>query len=95
MNINLGGNYPASEGHVESFQSEIEEHQEILRNAGVAVYGKPVLVPEPGAEYPGSYQVWSPCLMPTSPFMPGWVYIDPDGVAIYTDGLPSAQSMEE
>lgn len=66
--------------HDESIQSEIEEHQQIMRDAGTNIVGPAILVPEPGADYPGSYQVWSPCLVGDIQM---WVYIDPEGTAIY------------
>lgn len=92
MNINLG-----QWGHLESqaftMQSDMEEHQEILRHAGYTVVGPPVLVPEPGPDYPGSYQVWSPVLNEKDGHY-DWVYIDPDGVALNREFLPLAEDME-
>lgn len=93
MNINLANNYPiAVDGTPESFHDQIAEHQDILQSAHFNIVGPAVLIPDPDPNYPGAYQVWSP-------FVDGddralWVWIDPEGNAVYTDFLPLAEDME-
>lgn len=92
MNINLGPTPEPNFGEtMESMQDEIEEHQEILRSAGFSIVGPAALLPE-SSEYPGSYQVWSPCFSEGTQKY-GWVYIDPDGNAIIEDRLSTAEEM--
>lgn len=78
----------------ESPQEQITEHQDILRNAGYPPVGPAVLIPEPGPDYPGSYQVWSPVIHPVDN-VPCWVYINPEGVMVEVDFLPEAGDMED
>ena len=93
MNVNLGTNYPVDEdGEPVSFQSDIAEHQEIMKSAGFGIVGPAILIPEPGTDYPGSYQVWNPFVGDDNTY--GWVYITPDGVATVMDYLPRAEDME-
>lgn len=91
MNINLATNYPVdANGEPETFQSQLEEHQDIMQSAEFDIVGPAVLIPDPDPNYPGAYQVWNP-------FFDGerhmWVWINTEGVAVETDFLPLAEDM--
>lgn len=89
MNINIATNYPVdAAGEPESFQSQIDEHHDIMMSSGFDITGPAVLVPE-GKEYPGSYQVWTPCWDPDRENLM-FVYVDPEGRAIWIEELPTA-----
>lgn len=91
MNINLGthvGDEDANDGP--NVQSDIEEHQQIMQHAGYNILGPAILVPDPDPGYPGAYQVWNPI---DADGELGWVWIDPDGVAVLIPELPTAEDM--
>lgn len=93
MNINLANNYPIdADGAPDSFQSQIEEHQDIMKGADFNIIGPAVLIPDPDPNYPGAYQVWNPIRDEDN--RPMWVWINPDGVALESDALPLAGDME-
>lgn len=86
MNINLGDpnmtDYGGDPPHV-----EIEEHIEIMRNAGVQVADQPVMLLS-DAEYPGAYRVWLRFL-PDEGTIEGadqvkWAWVNPEGEIIVT-----------
>lgn len=91
MNINLG-QWGSLDSQAYTIQHDLEEHQGIMRLAGFTLIGPAVLLPEPGPDYPGSYQVWNPCINEDGDF--GWVYIDPKGVALNKPVLPTAAEMD-
>lgn len=93
MNINLmiaDGGY-AEDG--DTLQSSIDEHREIMQGAGFTIVGPAVLLPEMDPAYPGSYRVWWPVDSDTTDGA-SWVYIDPDGVAVFRAALPTADEMD-
>lgn len=94
MNINLSSNYPLdSDGDVESFGSQIEEHAEIMRGMGFPVIDNAtVLVPE-GRDYPGSYQVWVAIDESPDHDWARWVYIDTEGVPHYRAVLHTPEEL--
>jgi hypothetical protein len=71
----------------ENLMEEITEHQDVMIGAGYAITGTAVLLPDDQAQYPGSYQVWSPFFDPESGSYL-FVYVDPEGRAIQMDELP-------
>lgn len=96
MNISLSHNYPVdADGNPIPFQSQIDEHRAVMTHAGFNIVGDSALVPDPDPNYPGAYQIWSPIFDDEHEGRYLWVWIDPEGRAVYRVDLPTAQEMED
>lgn len=92
MNINLGQRADPDE----TLQDRLEEHRVVMVGADIDIIGPAVLIPVPGADYPGAYQVWWPARTDDIEgwsSLAAWVWINPDGEAQWELKLPEAFEM--
>jgi len=81
MNLNLNRGADPDDGlETETVQAEIEEHIEIMRNAGERLTGRVMLLSDP--EYPGAYRVWTERMMVMPVGRTVWLWVTPDGEII-------------